>query len=184
MASLRDYFVERRKARRRRFSPSTGASAPRFVSARVRAEGCSGLRHIQIRDFHLLTDLGPDCAGFDLGPTPFELQLGVLGSCLTQSFLHHAAARGIAVERIEIEVTAQIDPLAGTPDQGKFPATPHDIRYTAHLDSPAPADEIARLCDAVERASPILNLLVNPHSVRGAVVHDLGPVPDGAASPN
>ncbi|HEY7033566.1 MAG TPA: OsmC family protein [Thermomicrobiales bacterium] len=184
MAGLRRLFAERRRAQRRRPLAHSGESAPRLISARVRAEGCSGLRHIQIRDFHLFTDLGPDCAGFDLGPTPFELQLGALGSCLTQTFLCHAAARGVVVERIEVEVTGRIDPLAGAPGQDQRPATPRDIRYTLHVTSPASADEVARLRDAVERSCPILNLLVQPQPIRGTIVHDLGPAPEVAASPN
>jgi uncharacterized OsmC-like protein len=184
MAGLRQYLVERRKARRRRLPGTSGGATSRQVSARVRAEGCSGLRQIQIRDFQIFNDLGPDCAGFDLGPTAFELQLGVLGSCLIQSFLNHAAARGVTVERIEVEVTGRIDPLAGTPGQDQRATTPQDIRYTLHVNSSAPADEIARLRADVERACPILNLLVQPQPIRGTIVHELGPASDLATSPN
>jgi uncharacterized OsmC-like protein len=183
MASLRYLFAEHRRARRR---PLAGSAmpAPRQVSARVRAEGCSGLRHIQIRDFQLLTDLGPDCAGFDLGPTPFELQLGALGSCLTQHFLLNAAARGVAIERIEVEVTGQIDPFAGEPNQSPRSPAPHDIRYTLRVTSSAPAGQIACLRDAAERSCPIFNLLVQPQPVRGTIVHELGTASDGALAPN
>jgi uncharacterized OsmC-like protein len=184
MAGLRQYLVERRNERRRRRSGGSDETAPRQVSARVRAEGCSGLRQIQIRDFQIFNDLGPDCAGFDLGPTAFELQLGVLGSCLTQSFLLHAAARGIAVAHVEVEVTGRIDPLAGTPGQDQRATMPQDIRYVLHVDSPASCDEIARLRAEVERACPILNLLVQPQPIRGTIVHELGPAADLAASPN
>jgi uncharacterized OsmC-like protein len=184
VASLRHLFAERRRARRRRPIAATSEIAPRLVSARVRAEGCSGIRHIQIRDFQLLNDLGPDCAGFDLGPTPFELQLGALGSCLTQNFLLNAAARGVVVERIEVEVTGQLDPLAGTAGEDRCSAAPQNLRYTLHVTSPASADEIARLRDDVERSCPILNLLVQPQPIRGTIVHELGPAPDVAASPN
>jgi uncharacterized OsmC-like protein len=184
MAGLKQYLVARRKAWRRRPTVPPIPSAPVPVTARVRAEGCSGLRQIQIRDFQIYNDLGPDCSGFDLGPTAFELQLGVLGSCLTQSFLLHAAASGVPVERIEVEVTGSIDPLAGAPNQNAPATTPQDIRYTLHVASPAGAAEIARLRDAVERACPILNLLVQPQPIRGTIVHELGPAPSPAASPN
>lgn len=182
MAGLKNYFIARRKARRQ--PNAAGTPEMRHVSARVHAEGCSGLRQIQIRDFHLFNDLGPDCAGFDLGPTAFELQLGVLGSCLTQSFLLHAAARGVPVDSVEVEVSGRIDPLAGSPCCDHQATTPRDIRYTLHVASPAPAEEIARLRDAVEQACPILNLLVQPQPIRGTIVHDLGPAPAPVASPN
>jgi uncharacterized OsmC-like protein len=184
MAGLKQYLVARRNALRRRSAAAPAESAPVPASALVRAEGDSGLRQIQIRDFRLYNDLGPECAGFGLGPTAFELQLGVLGSCLTESFLLHAAARGIPVERIEVEVTGCIDPRAGGPNRDPFGTTPRDIRYTLHVASPAPADEVALLRDAVELACPILNLLVQPQPVRGTIVHELGHGSEPGASPN
>jgi uncharacterized OsmC-like protein len=183
MTGLRHLLVARRTARRRRLIATTREAAPRLVAARVRAEGGTGIRHIQIRDFQILTDLGPDCAGFDLGPTPFELQLGVLGSCLTQSFLLHAAASGVPIARIEVDVTGRIDPLAGTPECDQCASIPQDIRYTFCVDSPAPADEIARLYAAVEQSCPILNLLVHAQPIRGTILHEFGPAPE-VVSPN
>lgn len=165
-------------------APSVGRAAPRAVAAHVRAEGCSGIRSIRIRDFLLLSDAAPECAGFHLGPSPPELQLGALGSSLTDSFLAEAAARGVPLEGVEVDVVWTIDSPAGT-GEGE-PGTPQtrDIRYTVHLRSPAPAEQVAALQAAVEAACPILNLLIHPQAVRGQIVHDLGPVADPIASPN
>ena len=88
MSNLNEYLEEKRQAMRERHAQleATGAR-PHMLKATVRAEGRSGIRRIRIRDFQIISDSGPDFAGYNLGPTSPELQLGVLGSCLTHIFL-------------------------------------------------------------------------------------------------
>jgi hypothetical protein len=43
-----------------------------------------------------------------------------------------------------------------------------------HLDSPAEDESIAFLHQEVERACPILNLLLNPQSIEGTIVRESG----------
>ena len=45
------------------------------------------------------------------------------------------------------------------------------IRYAVTLSSPASDGTIAELHEAVERACPILNLLLNPQSIEGTVTN-------------
>ena len=104
--------------------------------------------------------------GRDLRP---ELQLGVLGSCLTHVFLIQAADRGVPLDALEVEVSGQIDPRGGQPGYEHIPVYPHDIAYTVHIASPASDEEIAALHEAVERACPILNLLANPQQIAGRI---------------
>src|SRR4051812_45768095 len=110
MIGLRHFLVERRRALHRRRRTMSFVT-PAVATARVHAEGDSGIRHIRIRDFNILSDLGPECACLDLGPTPFELLLGGLGSCLVQSYLTNAAAQGIALDQIDVEVTGTLDSI-------------------------------------------------------------------------
>ena len=175
MSGLNDYLSEKRQAlaRRRGHAPATGGQ-PQTLTARVRAEGRSGVRRIRIRDFQLLSDSGPDFAGYDLGPSSPELQLGVLGSCLTHVFLIQAADRGVPLETLEVEVTGQMDPRAGRPGYEHIPVYPHNIRYTVQVSSPASAEDLAALQAAVERACPILNLLVHPQQITGTLMHTSG----------
>jgi uncharacterized OsmC-like protein len=159
----------------------SGGGAGRPSTAVVRTEGSSGVRHIQIRDFHLLSDIGPDNCGFDLGPTPFELQLGALGSCLTQTFLVQAVARGIHLEQVEVEVSGAL----GSPASGTGPErTPAEIFYTIHVHSSATQAELTRLLADVERESPICQLISTPRTLRGSVVVDRGPAVQTAPSLN
>ncbi|MEA2511257.1 MAG: hypothetical protein QOJ59_744 [Thermomicrobiales bacterium] len=175
MSQLQEYLRQKRTALlARREKAATTDPVPHALSARVRAEGRSGVRRIRIRDFQVLSDSGPDFAGYNLGPSSPELQLGVLGSCLTHVFLIQAADREVPLDAIEVEVTAQMDPRAGKPGFEQIPIYPHQISYTVELESPASDQQIAELHAAVERACPILNLLLNPQKIAGTIVRRTG----------
>jgi uncharacterized OsmC-like protein len=147
--------------------PPTSANVLRAVTT---AEGRSGVRHIRIREHHVLSDSLADFAGYDLGPSSPELQLGVLSSCLTHVFLIQAADLRIPLDALTVEVEAEHHPLAGRPGFEEVPIYPHDIRYTVRLTSPASRARIDDLHAAVERTCPIYNLLKNPQQIAGEVV--------------
>lgn len=142
----------------------------RFRCAEVKAEGRSGIRHIRIREHHVLSDSPYDFAGYNLGPSSPELQLGVLGSCLTHIFLIQAAISGVPLEELSVEVTGQIDPRGGTPGHDDVPVYPQHIGYTVQIRSSASETVLAELHRVVERVCPILNLLVNPQQITGTLV--------------
>ena len=88
MSTLNEYLGQKRTALlARRAKVEAGESSVAEFTAHVAAEGRSGIRHIQIRQHHVISDSKYDFAGYDLGPGSPELQLGVLGSCLTHIFL-------------------------------------------------------------------------------------------------
>lgn len=180
MSTLNEYLAEKRlalDARQQRLT--AGETTSHTLCANVRAEGRSGVRRIRIRDFQLISDSGPDFAGYNLGPSSPELQLGVLGSCLTHVFLIQAARLGVPLESLEVEVSGAMNPRAGRPGFETVPVYPHDLRYTVHLVSPAAPETISELHEAVERACPILNLLVNPQIIHGVVEHTQPAAADG-----
>jgi uncharacterized OsmC-like protein len=127
------------------------------------------VRRLRIRDHQVISDSPPDFAGYNLGPSSPELQLGVLGTCVTHIFLIQAAERQVPLESLEVEVTGIIDPRGGKPGHEQTPIWPHEIGYTVHIDSPASREEIDALFEAVERNCPILNLLRNPQTIRAEV---------------
>ena len=172
MTDLNHYLGQKRAAlRARRERIATGDAQPLTLAARVTAEGDCGVRRIRIRDHQVISDSPPDFAGYDLGASSPELQLGVLGTCVTHIFLIQAADREIAIDSIEVEVSGRIDPRGGQAGFEHIPVPPHDIGYTVHIASPASAAEINALFEAVERTCPILNLLKHPQSIRGALKH-------------
>ncbi|MGH2557483.1 MAG: OsmC family protein [Thermomicrobiales bacterium] len=171
MSTLRDYLVQKREALlERREKAANSEGGPHTLSAFVRAEGRSGVRRISIRDHYVISDSGPDFAGYNLGPSSPELQLGVLGSCLTHVFLIQAADLEVPLDALAVEVTGELDSRAGKLGYEHIPRYPQNINYTVRLESPAPPEAIAELHTAVERACPILNLLVNPQQINGTVI--------------
>jgi uncharacterized OsmC-like protein len=170
MSDLNDYLAQKRTAvLARNAAIEAGDAQPAQLKASVRAEGRSGVRRLRIREHQVISDSPPDFAGYNLGPSSPELQLGVLGTCVTHIFLIQAAERQVPLESLEVEVTGVIDPRAGKPGHEQTPIWPHQIGYTVHIDSPAPRADIDALFEAVERSCPILNLLRNPQTIRAEV---------------
>jgi uncharacterized OsmC-like protein len=170
MSHLNDYLAEKRTAvLARNAAVEAGTAQPAQLKASVKAEGRSGVRRLRIREHQIISDSPPDFAGYNLGPSSPELQLGVLGTCVTHIFLIHAAERQVPLESLEVEVTGVIDPRGGKPGHEQTPIWPHEIGYTVHIDSPASREDIDALFEAVERNCPILNLLRNPQTIRAQV---------------
>ncbi|MGV9771478.1 OsmC family protein [Streptosporangium sp. NPDC003464] len=167
MSTLREYLSHKRAALlARRAAPGAG---PVPLRAHVTAEGRSGVRRIRIRDFQIISDSGPDFAGYDLGPGSPELQAGVLGSCVTHIFLIKAAELDVPIDSLAVDVQAEYDPRAQQPDSTDIPVYPQNFRYEVQLSSPASDEELARLHAEVERVCPILNLIRNPQEISGSV---------------
>ncbi|MCJ2079652.1 OsmC family protein [Methylobacterium sp. E-016] len=170
MTDLNPYLAQKRTALDdRRARIERGAVGPVALRAEARIEGRSGVRRIRIREHAVISDSLPDFAGYDLGPGSPELQLGVLGSCLAHSFLIQAAAHGVPLDSLSVEVTATFDPRAGEAGYADVPVHPQDLAYTIRVASPASEAEIAALHDRVDRACPILNLLRGPQAIRGRI---------------
>ncbi|NUR83562.1 MAG: OsmC family protein [Nonomuraea sp.] len=165
MSGLREYLTQKRAAvLAKRDNPPSG---PVPLHAHVTAEGRSGVRRIRIRDFQILSDSGPDFAGYDLGPGSPELQAGVLGSCVTHIFLIKAAELDVPLDSLEVDVQAEYDPRSQ--NSGDIPVYPQNFRYEVQISSPASDEDLARLHAEVERVCPILNLLRNPQDIKGTV---------------
>lgn len=173
MTTLNEYLVHKRAAwlAKKEAARSDPAFKAIQLKANVRALGRSGVREIRIRDFQVISDSPPDFAGYNLGPASPELQLGVLGSCLTHITLIQAAERGLSIDSIEVEVTGEQHPLAQQPGFENIPIFPHNIRYTLDIVSPEPEQTIRELRDAAEAVCPIFNLLKQPQIIEGELRH-------------
>lgn len=170
MTDLNAYLAQKRTALDgRRARIGRGEVGPVALRAEARVEGRSGVRRIRVREHAVISDSLPDFAGYDLGPGSPELQLGVLGSCLAHSFLIQAAAQGLALDALSVEVTATFDPRANEAGYEDVPVHPQDLAYTIHIASPASEAEIVALHARVDRACPILNLLRGPQDIRGRI---------------
>ena len=169
--SLNDYLVHKRAAvlaRKARIEAGQGQATA--LHAHVRAESRSGIRRLRIREHQVISDSPYDFAGFNLGPSSPELQLGVLGTCVTHIFEIQAALLQVPLDSLEVDVRGTIDPRGGTPGHEHTPFWPHDIRYEVQVASSASDDQLQALFEAVEKTCPILNLLRNPQQLSGTLV--------------
>lgn len=97
--------------------------------------------------------------------------LGSLGSCLTHIFLIKAAELELPLESLQVEIEGDLDPRGGKPGYERVPFFPHNIRYTAHIVSPADESAVRAVHEAVEQWCPILNLLKQPQPLEGRLLH-------------
>lgn len=74
--------------------------ADRWVTTRV---GSSGYRtEVETRNHGLVVDEPVSLGGTDTGPTPYELLLAALGSCMSITLRMYADRKGWALERVEV----------------------------------------------------------------------------------
>ncbi len=148
---LNNYLSHKRAAvlaRQQRIAEGTAQA--NHLHAHVTAEGRSGVRRLRIREHQILSDSPYDFAGFNLGPSSPELQLGVLGTCVTHIFEIQAALLQVPLDSISVDVRGTIDPRAGQPGHEATPIWPHDIRYGVPGRSSAGDAQLQTLVDAVE----------------------------------
>ncbi len=134
------------------------------------------------RQEHHIRDLAP--FGFDaadqtglLGeqtkPTPSEMLLSALASCLVIGIHANAVARAIPIVELELVLSADLNfgALWGTGDLELAPIGFEEITIAAHIRSDAPFDVLQSLMDYVLLWSPVANSLHNPISLTAAVAH-------------
>ncbi|MEC5320554.1 OsmC family protein [Brenneria populi subsp. brevivirga] len=169
MSDLNQYLAQKREALLIRNARDPATLKPETITARTAAEGRSGIRHIRIREHHIISDSPPDFAGYNLGPVSPEIFIGSLSSCLTHIFLIHAADRQIPLSRLEVEVQADVDARGGKEGYEDIPFYPFNLRYTVEIESTVDEEEITALRQSVETWCPVLNLIKNPQSIEGKV---------------
>lgn len=168
MASgLAKYIAQKRKL----FDAAKGKpvvqGAPPVISARVVAEGRSGIRRIFIRDFQVISDGGPAGAGFDLGPAPGELLIGAVAGCLNHGYLIQAAQLGLVIDKLEVAASATIKP--GQIGSGSTDPVDLDFTYTAQIASDASDEVLEDLRKRVELNSFVYNVVTRGTAVSGKI---------------
>ena len=116
-------------------------------------------RHAPVRG-----DEPTELAGTDTGPSPEEMLLGAVGHCLAVGYAGSAAARGIEIRSLEIDVTGRVNlPAAYGVEEGNpgFDRIEVDVR----LDADAPRSALDALHAQVVARAPIPNTVSRPVEV-------------------
>ncbi len=141
------------------------------VHSRSTIEGFFGLGDEQARKTpHTVDADHPEqFAATDLGPTPVEIVLSALASCLTAGVASVAQNRGIQLKSVEAKVEGDLD-LAGilganADVRNGFSA----IRVSFEIDADAKPDEIAALVAQSQKRSAVFDIVTNPTNVHVTV---------------
>ncbi len=130
------------------------------VSATCVADDRTGVRKLRIRDWQFIGDSGPGFGGFSLGPSSPELLCGVISTCLTHTYEIGACLMGIALDRIEVRVTAENNDARFGGLETDDPATPFNLQARVTLEAPdVPAERLAELHRYASANCPLTNLI-------------------------
>ncbi|MBN6742199.1 OsmC family protein [Acidithiobacillus sp. MC6.1] len=115
--------------------------------------------------FLIESDEPPALLGTNQGPNPVELLLTALAACITVGLTYNAAARGLPIEQLTVE-------LRGTIDLQGFMALSESVRpgfqgiaVRCLLKSPASDQDIQELLEHVKHVSPVYNTVSEPTPV-------------------
>lgn len=138
--------------------------AVKTLKCRTVAEG--RFRHLNfIRNLPAhIVDEPPALLGDDTAPNPSEAALAALGSCLAVGIHANAVAQDITVNKLELELEADINITAvwGTGDTSPKPVGFEAVRVKVHLDADAPKEKLDALIAHATTWSPVANTFTKP----------------------
>ena len=142
------------------------------VRSQSAVDGFFGLGEEQARKAPFVVDADhpEQFAATDKAPTPVEIVLSALASCLTAGVASVAQNRGIQLKSVQATVEGDMD-LAGilgadSEVRNGFNA----IRVSFDIDADAKPDEIAALVAQSQKRSAVFDIVTNPTNVHVSVV--------------
>jgi len=128
-----------------------------------------GQDHERKETFRIASDHPEVFAAADRAPTPPEIVLAALASCLSGGVAAVAQHRGIQLHKVRALVEGDMDVrgiLGMDPDiRNGFSA----IRVSFEIDADAPPDEIRALVAQSQKRSAVFDILTNPTNVHVTV---------------
>jgi uncharacterized OsmC-like protein len=135
-----------------------------------------GENHSTIRDFYgagqedtsrttsfeFINGEPPVLLGNNEGANPVEFLLHALAGCVTTTFVLHAMARGIQIEKLSTELQGEIDlqGLLGLDDS--VSAGYEQINIRMYVEADCPDEEIDDLLSYAQQHSPVCNTVCRP----------------------
>ncbi len=155
------------------FRASTKWRSGAHVQTRI--QGFSGVKqedHSRTQPFVLEGDEPPVLLGNNQGANAVELLLAGLTACLSVGIAYNAAARGITIEAMTLDVTGDIDLQGFLGISEAIRAGCHDINIACHIKSTATDQAIADLLDHVQKTSPVTDMVRYPTPVHVKFVRE------------
>ena len=109
--------------------------------------------------FVLDGDEPPVLLGENHAPNAVETVLHALASCISVGFIYNAAAQGIKVDDLKMDVEGDMDlhGFLGLSDNVR-PGY-ENIRLNYRIKADAPEEKLKELCDHVQKTSPVLDMM-------------------------
>ncbi|KPV41926.1 osmotically inducible protein C [Thiohalorhabdus denitrificans] len=108
------------------------------------------------------SDEPPVLLGENKGANAVETVLHALASCMSVGFAYNAAAQGIRVDGMEMDLEGDID-LHGFLGLSESTRPGYEnIRLSCRIKTDASEDKLAELSEQVQKTSPVLDILRNP----------------------
>jgi len=141
------------------------------VHSRSTIDGFFGLGENQARKApHTINADHPEqFAALDMGPTPVEIVLSGLASCLTAGIASVAQNRGIQLHSVKARVEGDMDMAGILGIDGDVRNGFSAIRVSFDIDADATKEEIGALVAQSQKRSAVFDIITNPTNVHVTV---------------
>jgi uncharacterized OsmC-like protein len=129
----------------------------RHVTTVIDQFSAAGGAHHRAASHQIDTDLPKPLHGTDVGPSPLEVALSALGSCVATTIAVHAAAKGIELVNLEVTIAGGLD-LRGFLNLADVRPGYQRIELNVMLRSGLAQEEVVRFVESAIRFSPVLDL--------------------------
>ena len=127
----------------------------------VRSFYGAGQTHQHATPIELNTDEPPVLLGSDGNANPGEYLMHALAACVTSAIVYHAAARGIAIEKIESTIEGDVDLRGFLGLDASIRNGFKRIRMKLKIKADVPEAELQELCDLGPKYSPVFDSVAN-----------------------
>jgi uncharacterized OsmC-like protein len=115
---------------------------------------------VRSRDFEFTIDEPKSLGGTDTGMNPVEALLGSLGACQSIVARVYAKKFNISLQNFWVEVEGDLD-LDGFFKKSDVRPGYSDIRYTFHIQTDSPRDQVEEFVKFLEETCPVGDTLAN-----------------------
>ncbi|MFZ0925207.1 MAG: OsmC family protein [Halobacteriota archaeon] len=119
----------------------------------------------RIREFTMEGDEPDKLLGAGRAPNAVEALLHALGTCLTTSVVHHAAAKGITIDALDLDLVGELDMRGYLGLSGDVRPGYQNVTVCCRISADAPPDALKELWEHAQCISPVLDTVRNPVAV-------------------
>lgn len=113
------------------------------------------------KTFEVLSDEPDELGGQASGPTPFDLLLSALNSCMLVGYAYRASQAGLQIRKITIEADCDLD-MRGFFGVEAVPPGCRVVRQMVKIEGDGTAADWLQIHRKVQSTSPIYHSLTNP----------------------